>query len=269
MDRPDDPRLREYLDFACHLADLAGREILPHFRTQVDVHNKAGGAAFDPVTAADRAAEEVIRREIHRVYPDHGIRGEEHGHKSGDSTWTWVIDPIDGTRAFIIGQLHWGTLVALNDGERPVVGVVHQPYVGETFVGSTLGAELRVHGVARPLRARPCPRLEDAILCATHPGVFADAAERAAFDRVARRVRMVRWGGDCYNYALLAAGFVDLVIESSLFAYDVQALVPLIEAAGGAIATWDGGPAHEGGRIVAAGDPALHRVAMHQLTGGG
>jgi len=266
METSDAARLREFLDFACHLAELAGKEILPYFRTQVDVHNKAGGGAFDPVTAADRAAEEAIRAEIRRVYPTHGIRGEEHGHERGDSDWTWVIDPIDGTRAFILGQLHWGTLVALNDGRRPVVGVVSQPYVGETFVGSALGAELRGHGAARALRTRACPRLEDAILCATHPGVFADAGERAAFDRVGARARMTRWGGDCYNYALLAAGFVDLVIESSLFPYDVQALVPLIEAAGGLITTWDGAPAQEGGRIVAAGDPALHRLALELLA---
>jgi myo-inositol-1(or 4)-monophosphatase len=261
-----DPRLREYLDFACHLAELAGKEILPYFRTQVDVHNKAAGADFDPVTAADRAAEEVIRREIHRVYPEHGIRGEEHGHKSGESPCTWVIDPIDGTRAFIIGQLHWGTLVALNDGQRPVVGVLHQPYVGETFVGSAMGAELRGHGGTRPLRTRACPRLENAILCATHPGVFADATERAAFDRVAAKARMLRWGGDCYNYGLLAAGFVDLVIESSLFPYDVQALIPLIEAAGGVMTTWTGGPAQDGGQIIAAGDPSLHRMAIELLA---
>lgn len=262
----DASRLREYIDFAGRLADLSGREILPYFRTQVDVHNKAGGGAFDPVTAADRASEEVIRAEIHKVYPSHGIRGEEHGHKGGESPYTWVIDPIDGTRAFILGQLHWGTLIALNDGERPVLGVMNQPYVGEMFVGSPLGAELRSRDGVRTLRTRECSRLEDAVLSCTHPGVFPDAAERAAFDRVGRRVRMIRWGGDCYNYALLAAGFVDLVIESSLFAYDVQALIPLIEAAGGVITTWDGAPADEGGRVVAAGDPALHRVALELLA---
>jgi len=255
----------EFVEFACRLAELAAAAILPHFRTRIEVHNKAGNAGYDPVTAADRAAEEVIRGEIHRVYPTHSVHGEEHGHAKRDSDWTWVIDPIDGTRGFILGQLHWGTLVALNDGTRPVVGVMNQPYVGEMFVGSSAGAEIRHGGRRTPLRSRACPVLGEAVVCTTHPGVFKTRGERAAFDRVAGEARQARYGGDCYNYCLLAAGLVDLVIEANLFPYDVQALIPIVEAAGGVMTTWDGGSAQDGGQIIAAGDPALHRAVLPLL----
>ncbi len=262
----DDRQLNEYLAFACRLAELAGRAILPHFRSRMDVVNKARGGAYDPVTIADQAAEAVICREIRRVYPRHGIYGEEYGRISGSDGLTWVIDPIDGTRSFILGQLHWGTLIALNDGARPVVGVAHQPYVGETFVGSPRIAELRRGASAQGLRTRACARLRDAALCTTHPGLFTRPAERAAFELVASRVRLTRFGGDCYSYCLLAAGLVDLVIESGLHAYDVQALIPIVERAGGVMTDWAGGPAYDGGQVIAAGDRKLHRAALRILS---
>jgi histidinol-phosphatase len=259
----------EYLAFACRLAEIAGRVILPHFRARLEVHNKAGAGAYDPVTIADRDAEKAIREEIALVYPTHGILGEEYGASDGSDRFTWVIDPIDGTRAFIIGQLHWGTLIALNDGAGPVLGVMSQPYTGEMFVGSRRGAELRRAG-ASPLRlkTRRCARLEDAMVCSTHPAMFQTRRERAAFDLVGSRARMVRFGGDCYSYCLLAAGFVDIVIESGLKPYDVQALIPIIEAAGGAITTWTGARADDGGAIVAAGDPTLHKAVLEILKWG-
>ena len=138
--------MREFIEFAVHLADLAAEQILPRFRAAIGMENKSKDGGFDPVTVADREAEAAIRREIRRVYPDHGILGEEHGFEAGASPYTWVIDPIDGTRAFVLGQLHWGTLIALNDGAAPIVGVMRQPYTGETFVGSAAGAELRHAG---------------------------------------------------------------------------------------------------------------------------
>ena len=205
----DDRAIAEYVSFACHLADLAGRTILEYFRVRIDVENKNAkfaGRSYDPVTLADKAAERVIRDEIQRVYPRHGILGEEHGAKAGTDGLTWIIDPIDGTRAFIIGQLHWGVLIALNDGERPIVGVMHQPYTGETFVGSRLGAEIRRGSSTSPLKVRECPRLEDAIVSATDPAMFTGPGERDAFRVIGAKARMRSYGGDCYSYCLLAAG---------------------------------------------------------------
>ncbi len=264
--RLTDDKIREYLEFACHLGKLAGEAILPHFRSALTVENKSASGGYDPVTIADRAAEEAITREIARVYPEHAIYGEEHGRSPGVSPLTWVIDPIDGTRSFILGQLHWGTLIALNDGERAVLGVMHQPFVGETFVGSPLGAFLRRGGQDHRLRTRSCPNLREAAVCASSPEQFAPGEELATFDLIASKARLARFGGDCYNYCLLAAGLIDLVIESSLFAYDVQALIPIIEAAGGVMTAWDGQPCYQGGAVIAAGDPALHRSVLEMLA---
>ena len=262
----NDQAIEEYTAFACRLADIAGSTILPHFRVRLDIENKLAGRGYDPVTVADRAAEQAIRDEIQRVYPSHGIFGEEHGSVAGRDGLTWVIDPIDGTRAFIIGQLHWGVLIALNDGTHPAVGVMHQPYTGETFVGSRLRAELRCRGQSMPLHVRECPRLEDAIVSATDPAMFSRPGERDAFRAVASRARMRRYGGDCYSFCLVAAGFIDLVIESGLKPYDIQALIPIIEAAGGIVTTWSGGSPDNGGQIVAAGDRALHQLALNVLA---
>jgi histidinol phosphatase-like enzyme (inositol monophosphatase family) len=264
-----DREIAEYTGFACHLGEIAGRVILPHFREALDVHNKmADPAFFDPVTIADRNAERAIRDEIERVYPDHGILGEEHGVKHGRDRFTWVLDPIDGTRAFILGLLHWGTLIALNDGERPIVGVVHQPYTGEVFVGSRLGAEFRHAGQTRPLRARKCPRIEDAVVSATDPGMFRQGPERDVFREIVKRARLTRYGGDCYAYCMLAAGLIDLVIESQNQAYDLQALMPIVEAAGGVMTSWKGGSSQNGGQSVAAGDRELHRETLKILGAG-
>ncbi len=261
------PRNAEFLDFAHALAVAAGRDILPHFRVALDIEDKGSPAGYDPVTVADRAAETVIRTGIARAYPGHGIRGEEHGWERGSSNYTWVIDPIDGTKSFILGQLHWATLIALNDGERVVVGVAHQPYVGESFVATADGtAQWRRGGERRTLRTRGCSRLGDAIVACTHPSMFRTPQDRAAFDRVADRARLTRWGGDCYAYCLLAMGLIDIVVEASLQAYDVQALMPIIESAGGVITSWTGGACDEGGSVVACGDRALHAEVLELLA---
>jgi myo-inositol-1(or 4)-monophosphatase len=256
-----------FLDFAHAMAVAAGREILPHFRVALDIEDKGSPAGYDPVTVADRAAETVIRTGIARAYPDHGIRGEEHGWERGASNYTWVIDPIDGTKSFILGQLHWATLIALHDGERVVAGVAHQPYVGESFVATVDGtAQWRRGGERRTLRARGCGKLGDAVLACTHPSMFRTPPERAAFDRVADRARLTRWGGDCYAYCLLAMGLIDIVIESSLQAYDVQALIPIVTAAGGVMTSWTGGGCDEGGSVVACGDRVLHGEVLKLLA---
>lgn len=262
----DDRALQEYLDFACRAVEIAAGAILPHFRSQVSVQDKGGALGYDPVTVADEEAERLIRDEIRRVYPDDGIFGEEQGRSAGTSGRTWIIDPIDGTKAFVTGQLHWGTLLALNDGQGPVLGVMHQPYVGETFAGSRFGSELRRGSARQALRCRPCARIDDAVVCTTQPDYLIGPGERAAFDAIGARARLARYGGDCYLFALLAAGLVDLVIESGLKPYDIQPMIPIVEAAGGIVTTWSGGNADNGGQIVAAGDDRLHRAVLEMLA---
>jgi len=261
------PDLAELLEFAVHLADLAGEQILPHFRTRLAVANKDMQGCFDPVTIADRDAEAAIRREIRRIYPEHGILGEEHGSQPGSLAWTWVIDPIDGTRSFVLGQLHWGTLIALNDGTRPVLGVMRQPYTGETFVGSAAGSELRRGRQVMPLAARRDSQLHEVVLCATDPIMFQEPLLRQAFERVAARARAVRFGGDCYTPCLVAAGCADLVVEAQLKPWDVQALVPIVEGAGGIITDWSGGPAWQADRVVIASNAVLHAQVLETLSG--
>ena len=257
-----------FLEFAYGMALAAGKAIRPHFRAALQVADKGGARGYDPVTVADRAAEEVIRARIERAYPDHGIRGEELGWRKGTSRHTWLIDPIDGTRSFILGQMHWATLIALHDGRRVVVGVAHQPYVGESFLAEAgAAAEWRRGRERRRLRTRRCRSLDEAVLACTDPTMFRNDRDRAAFRRVAERVRLIRWGGDCYGYCLLAMGLIDVVIESSLHAYDIQALIPIVESAGGRITTWDGRPCEEGGSVVACGDHDLHRKVLKRLAG--
>ena len=258
--------LSEYVEFALHLAQLAGKQILPHFRTNVAVDDKSGGGLFDPVTRADRDAETAIRAEIRRVYPDHGILGEEHGREPGTARYTWIIDPIDGTRSFVLGQLHWGTLIALNDGERPIIGVMRQHYTGEAFVGASGRSVFMRGGDRTRITARTSTRLADAILCATDPTMFSTPGQRAAFERVGRHARSVRFGGDCYTPCLVAAGSADLVIERGLKPWDVQPLIPIVEGAGGVITDWSGGRADDADAMVIASNPALHAEAIALLA---
>lgn len=259
-------QLNEWIEFAVHAAKLAGKSILPHFRASLQIDNKASSGGFDPVTQADREAEWVIRREIARAYPDHAIHGEEHGSKSGASSYAWYIDPIDGTRAFMLGHLHWGTLLALNDGRRPIVGVMHQPYTDETFVGSEHGTELRRGASVQRLRANLRARIGDAVLCATDPSMFREPARKAAFDRLAAQVRAVRFGGDCYTPCMLAAGCSDLVVEAGLKPWDVQALIPIVEGAGGVISDWRGASADASDNVVIAANPELHEQVVRALA---
>jgi len=259
------------IDFAHTLADISASAILPHFRTRLAVENKArkgtaAGTGFDPVTVADRAAERAIRKAIAGRYPDHGIVGEEYAAVAGSSRYRWVIDPIDGTRAFITGSPLWGTLIGLMDGPTPVLGLMNQPFTGERVWSD--GAEARWRrpdGGVRRIETRACARLADAILTTTHPDLFAPGAEAADFAAVKSRARMTRYGGDCYAYCLLAAGCIDVIIEAGLKPFDVVALVPIIEAAGGIVTTWEGASACDGGRILAAGDRRTHQEAMALL----
>jgi histidinol phosphatase-like enzyme (inositol monophosphatase family) len=261
---------RAYLDFAHVLADISGEAILPHFRKTRIVKNKSGNAGFDPVTAADRSAERAIRKAIVQRFPSHGVIGEEYGTRAGEGRYSWLIDPIDGTRAFITGSPLWGTLIGLRDGPMPVVGLMNQPFTGERFWSEGRQAQWRrADGKARRIKTRSCARLADAILTTTHPEMFAAPTDGERFERIRSRVRMTRYGGDCYAYCLLAAGFIDIVVEAGLKTYDIVPLVPIIEAAGGVVTTWAGEPALDGGRVVAAGDPRIHKEALAILQGRG
>lgn len=244
-----------------------GAAVLPHFRQPLSVDDKRDGqSGYDPVTVADREAEQAMRAAIRQRYPGHGVLGEEYGFEAGRSGLTWVLDPIDGTRSFVAGMLHWGVVAALYDGERAVLGGVYQPVTDELFTGDGDKAWCSSEGWERKLSVRACAGLEEAVLCCTHPDVFADARELGAFHRVKERVRLSRYGGDCYLYCLLAMGCIDLCVEASLKPYDIQGLVPLVRGAGGVITTWDGGAPEHGGRIVAAGDPRVHAEALALLT---
>ncbi|PWL35211.1 MAG: histidinol-phosphatase [Marivita sp. XM-24bin2] len=249
------------------MADAAREAILPHFRSAggLAADNKLA-AGFDPVTVADRAAETAMRDVLADLRPDDGILGEEHGTVHGTSGLTWVLDPIDGTRSFISGTPTWGVLIALSDDTGPVMGMIDQPYVGERFMGGLNRCQWVGPGRKDPLRTKSTTELSKAILFSTFPEIGTDA-QRAAFQRVSPHVQLTRYGCDCYAYALLAAGQIDLVIEAGLNAYDIQAPIAVIEAAGGVVTQWDGSPAHDGGTALAAATPELHAAAMALLNG--
>ncbi|MGQ0672304.1 MAG: histidinol-phosphatase [Hyphomicrobium sp.] len=256
------------LRFAHDLANRSGAVIRPHFREPMTIENKASGAFFDPVTAADRAAEQAIAAQIRASLPGHGIVGEEFGSHNPDARHRWVVDPIDGTRAFVMGSPLWGTLIGLLDNGEPVLGLMDQPFTRERFWSDAASSHLRTgDGRERRLATRPCTGLADAVLTSTDPDLFPPGPDAEAFTRVRRAVRMTRFGGDCYAYCLLAAGFIDLVVECGLKPFDIVALIPIIERAGGRVTTWDGRPATAGGRIVAAGDARVHEQAMALLAG--
>ncbi|HVZ99330.1 MAG TPA: histidinol-phosphatase [Caulobacterales bacterium] len=256
--------LQRYRAFADVLADAAGAAIMPYFRARHTVEHK-GGQRLDPVTEADRAAEQAMRALIEREFPDHGIVGEEFGAKPARGGYCWALDPIDGTRAFIAGLPLWGVLIALAYEGRPILGVLDQPYLGERFAGSREGATLTARGAPRPLRTSGCGRLGDATLSTTDPTLF-DGVEAAAFGRVRDGARLTRYGYDCYAYAMLAMGGVDIVIESGLRAWDIQALIPIIEGAGGSVTSWSGGDAADGGQVLAAANAQLRDAAIDLLA---
>lgn len=260
----DDDRISELWPVAEALADAARTETLRHFRAP-DLTAETKAAHFDPVTEADRAAEAAMRAILAERRPDDAILGEEEGPKTGTTGLTWVLDPIDGTRGYISGTPVWGTLIALSDADGPRLGLIDQPYIGERFMGGAGRAEWTGPLGTRPLKTRTTKTLEQATVFTTFPEV-GSADQGAAFARVARRAKLTRYGCDCYAYALLAAGQIDLVIEAGLAAYDIQAPIAVIGAAGGVVTDWRGGPAHEGGTALAAATPALHALALELLA---
>ena len=252
--------------FANRLADVSGAVIRPFFRQRIDVAHKEGVHAFDPVTEADRGAERAIRDLIAAARPADGVLGEEYGETPGTSGYRWVLDPVDGTRAFITGRHEWGSLIALEQNSAAVLGILDQPVLGERFIGVNGSAHLVQNGKSSPLKTRPCAALKDAILCATDPAAYFQKDELAAFTRISGAARMTRYGGDCYLFAALAMGFVDVVIEAGCHPWDVAALIPLVEGAGGIITDWSGGSAASGKQILASGDARVHDAALKLLA---
>lgn len=251
---------------AHRLADAARPETLRHFRRGIDSDDKDGsGRRFDPVTEADRASERAMRAILAAERPHDAILGEEYGQLAGTSGLTWVLDPIDGTRGYISGTPTWGVLISVADADGPLFGIIDQPFIGERFEGG-FGRSV-VNGpmgeVALQTRARR--DLGQSILLSTFPEI-GTGAERLAFHEVASRAKLVRYGMDCYGYALLAAGQVDLVIEAGLQAYDVHAPIAVVTAAGGIVTDWQGRPAQDGGRIIAAANPLIHGQALAILS---
>ncbi len=253
--------------FVDRLADVASDSIMPHFRAAPSIESK-GELGFDPVTVADRNAETAMRRLINQTYPDHGIVGEEHGNEHTDAEFVWVLDPIDGTRAFITGLPVWGTLIGLMRRGRPVFGMMAQAFTRERFAGDGTRAWFRgPDGRTQPIKTRACGQLADASLFTTTPAMF-KGDDRGSYDRVERSVRLARYGCDCYAYCMIAAGHADLVIEAGLKPYDIVALIPIIEGAGGHVTDWHGNTAAGGGHILASGDRNTHEAALAILGSG-
>ena len=247
------------------LAAEAASVITPYFRQQINVENKiAQTGDYDPVTVADREAETAIRKAITAAYPADAILGEEFEPKAGNSGYSWVIDPIDGTKAFVCGLPTWATLIAICYEGAPILGLMAQPIVGEVFLGGMGCSELIRSREQTPLATRSGLPLATCNLFATSPDMFSPQ-EKGAFDALSDSVQMTRFGVDSYAYCLLAAGQIDLVVESGLGFYDIAALIPLIEAAGGVVSDWEGGAVRDGGRVVAAANPQIHQSALQIL----
>ena len=256
----------ELLRFGHQVVAEAGTIAARYFRHQIIIANKRGDDGFDPVTEADREVEARIRERIVERYPKHGVVGEEYGATSGSSAWSWIVDPIDGTRAFVMGLPVWGCLLGiLRDGE-PVGGLMHQPVVGETFSGDGAGAWVTRGGVRTRIQVRTQAELDEAVLVATHPSMFRGAT-LSRFEALAAQVRMMRYGGDCYNYCLLAHGLVDLVVEDDLQPYDILPLVPIVRGAGGIVTDLAGRTPRGGVMVIAAANERLHRQAMAEMGG--
>jgi len=266
MTAPSADRLAELEAFLLDLNRASAAHILPLFRGEHGMRNKAGDSAFDPVTEADVGAERVIRRMIAERYPDHGVIGEELGEDRPDAEFVWVLDPVDGTRAFVAGLPTWCTLIGLRHQGRPILGSIGQPWLGEIYLGRPGAARLLSREGERALKVRPCPLLTEAVIATTDPETCFDGAELGAWRQVRATARLARLGCDAYAYAMVAAGTMDLVVEAGLKAWDIDAAIPVIEGAGGLVTDWRGRAvgAH-GGQVAIAGDRACLDEALVAL----
>ncbi len=259
-------RLLELDGFLVELNLAAAEAILPLFRTACETLNKAGEGAYDPVTAADRAGEAAIRRLIAERYPHHGVVGEEYGEDRPGAELVWVIDPIDGTRAFVAGLPVWTTLIGLKVEGRPRLGSIAQPYIGELFIGSAAGARLERAGVSAPLKTALCASLAEARIATTDADLFAPQ-RREGWRALRAACRVARFGCDAYAYAMVALGQLDLVVEEGLSPWDLQPALPVIAGAGGLVTDWRGAPVtHHSGQVIIAGDPRCLAAAVEVMT---
>lgn len=260
-------RIAELERFLLELNRLSSEVILPLFRAEHAVEDKGGEGAFDPVTAADRGAEGAIRKAIAERFPDHGVVGEEYGEDRSGAEFVWVIDPVDGTRAFVAGLPLWTTLIGLRYQGRPVIGSIGQPFLGEIFIGHAGGTRLVSGRGETRLRVRRCPELAHATIATTDPDAYFHGPEREAWSRVRAASRLARTGCDAYAYAMVALGTIDLVIEAGLKAWDIEPAIPVIEGAGGVVTNWAGKPiGTTGGSVVFAGDRACLEQALRLLA---
>jgi histidinol phosphatase-like enzyme (inositol monophosphatase family) len=261
----------DFTAFVDELADVAWRTILPFFRTSLRAEDKSRGGAFDPVTEADRAAESAMRHLITRTFGNHGIIGEEFGNIRPDAEYVWVLDPIDGTKSFICGCPTWGTLIGLLHNGVPIYGTMVQPYTRERFSGDRKMARWRGPGadhaqIERKLKTRACAELAEATVMTTSPLLY-PPQELESLKRIEGATRLARYGYDCYAFAMLASGYVDIVLEAGLQPYDIAPLIPIIEGAGGIVTDWQGNSGALGGNVIAAGDKRAHEKALALLAG--
>jgi myo-inositol-1(or 4)-monophosphatase len=254
----------ETIKLANRLCEASGAVIRPFFRQRIEIVNKLEND-FDPVTEADKGGERAIRAILDAERPDDAILGEEYGAKPGTSGWRWVLDPVDGTRCFITGRHEWGSLIALEKDEVPVLGIIDQPVLGERFIGVNGRTELHQVGRVTPLHVRDCADLKDAVLCATDPSAYMSPEQIAGFERVKAQARFTRYHGDCYIFAMLAMGFVDVIVEGAFKPWDIAALVPVVEGAGGVISNWQGGVWLDGDAVLACGDKRIHAQVIALL----
>ena len=262
---PDEAR--RCLQVGLDVVLAAGPVALEYFRRRFVVEDKRQDGCYDPVTEADRRVEALIRDRLLQAFPDHRIAGEEYGTVGTGST-CWSIDPIDGTRSFISGMPTWGILLGLVVDGRPLVGIMHQPFTGETWYAAPgMGARLRIGATDSALRTRSDATLADAVLFSTHPTMLQPPHLLERYQRLASRCRLQRWGGDCYAFALVAQGTIDLMVDGSLMPYDILPLVPIIEGAGGVVTDLTGRTPLEGGTVIAAANAALHATALEFMTG--
>ena len=262
----DQDQLQEFREFARHAASAAAAAIMPHFRNSMTIEDKGSVFGFDPVTIADRNAETAIRALIEARYPDHGIEGEEFGKIRPEASFRWVIDPIDGTKSFMAGLPGWGILIALLENDVPRFGIMHQPFIGESFEGDNDNATYAGRLGNYPLKVSGCKNLSNAVLATTSPQLLGSDENISRFRAVETGVKLSRYGGDCYSYCMLAAGHIDLVIEAGLNRYDIAALIPVIQGAGGIVTDWTGRDALNDGTVIAAATQELHTQAFALLN---
>lgn len=254
---------QNFIDLGTRLADTSRAILRNYYRRKLAILDKADES---PVTQADRECESALRKLIAETFPSHGIFGEEFGTERGDAEFLWVLDPLDGTRAFITGRPMFGTLIALLYQDKPIMGIIDMPILGDRWIGAK-GRATSLNGEA--CTARPCATLSAAYLSTVSPQAFPDAAAFGKFEKVRAQVKSTSYGGDCYQYAMVATGFLDIVVEGSLGIYDFLSLVPVIEGAGGIITDWQGQPLtrHSGDKVLACSDPRLHAEALPLLAG--